>query len=117
MILNPLGVPSRMNLGQILETHLGWVALNGWYEADNERGKNATRRAVAAMVSTAPAEGVPVSTPVFDGAAVKGVDHALVEWEKEHIANGGRVRMDVDEKRRVGEQATGKVQLFNGRNR
>src|SRR6202000_1962107 len=30
VILNPLGVPSRMNLGQILETHLGWVAANGW---------------------------------------------------------------------------------------
>src|SRR5918999_2696 len=32
VILNPLGVPSRMNLGQILEAHLGWVAANGWYE-------------------------------------------------------------------------------------
>ncbi len=32
VILNPLGVPSRMNLGQILETHLGWVAANGWYD-------------------------------------------------------------------------------------
>src|SRR5205085_7381892 len=32
IILNPLGVPSRMNIGQILETHLGWVAANGWYD-------------------------------------------------------------------------------------
>ena len=32
VILNPLGVPSRMNIGQILETHLGWVAANGWYD-------------------------------------------------------------------------------------
>ncbi|MGH2780778.1 MAG: DNA-directed RNA polymerase subunit beta, partial [Thermoleophilaceae bacterium] len=32
VILNPLGVPSRMNLGQILETHLGWVAGSGWYD-------------------------------------------------------------------------------------
>src|SRR6202023_2414336 len=32
VILNPLGVPSRMNVGQILETHLGWVAANGWYD-------------------------------------------------------------------------------------
>jgi DNA-directed RNA polymerase subunit beta len=115
VILNPLGVPSRMNLGQILETHLGWVALNGWYDSDNDRGKNATRRAVARNGVDGAKPKVYVSTPVFDGAAVNDVDHALVQWEKEHIANGGRVRMDVDEKRRVGEQATGKVQLFNGR--
>ena len=55
-----------------------------------------------------------MSTPVFDGAAVEDVDRALVEWQKEHPA-GGRIRMDVDEKRREGEQASGKVQLFNGR--
>jgi DNA-directed RNA polymerase subunit beta len=115
VILNPLGVPSRMNLGQILETHLGWVALNGWYDGDNERGKNATRREVARNGVDGAKPKVYVSTPVFDGAAVQDVDHALVQWEKEHIAGGGRVRMDVDEKRRVGEQATGKVQLFNGR--
>jgi DNA-directed RNA polymerase subunit beta len=30
IVLNPLGVPSRMNIGQILETHLGWVAKTGW---------------------------------------------------------------------------------------
>ncbi len=115
VILNPLGVPSRMNLGQILETHLGWVALNGWYDSDIDRGKNATRRQVARNGVDGAKPKVYVSTPVFDGAAVQDVDHALVQWEKEHIANGGRVRMDVDEKRRVGEQATGKVQLFNGR--
>ncbi len=115
VILNPLGVPSRMNLGQILETHLGWVALNGWYDSDGERGKNATRRAVARNSVDGAKPKVYVSTPVFDGAAVEDVDHALVQWEKEHIATGGRIRMDVDEKRRVGEQASGKVQLFNGR--
>ncbi len=115
VILNPLGVPSRMNLGQILETHLGWVALNGWYDSDIDRGKNATRRQVARNGVDGAKPKVYVSTPVFDGAAVQDVDHALVQWEKEHIAGGGRVRMDVDEKRRVGEQATGKVQLFNGR--
>ena len=31
IVLNPLGVPSRMNVGQVLETHLGWVAANGWH--------------------------------------------------------------------------------------
>jgi DNA-directed RNA polymerase subunit beta len=115
VILNPLGVPSRMNLGQILETHLGWVALNGWYDGDSERGKKATRRAVAPNGVDGAKPKVYVSTPVFDGAAVTDVDRALVEWQKEHVASGGRIRMDVDEKRREGEQASGKVQLFNGR--
>jgi len=42
MVLNPLGVPSRMNVGQILETHLGWAALNLGYrigELLEEAGK------------------------------------------------------------------------------
>ena len=37
VILNPLGVPSRMNVGQILETHLGWAAAQGWYDDGTER--------------------------------------------------------------------------------
>src|SRR5688500_9780887 len=36
VILNPLGVPSRMNIGQILETHLGWAAAQGWYDDGTE---------------------------------------------------------------------------------
>ena len=44
VILNPLGVPSRMNLGQILETHLGWVAANGWYDDGSEAHKQTTRQ-------------------------------------------------------------------------
>jgi DNA-directed RNA polymerase subunit beta len=104
VILNPLGVPSRMNVGQILETHLGWAAAQGWYddgteayrEADAESGK---RR-------------VYVSTPVFDGATVEDVDNALVKWQDAHE---GRIRMDIDKSRRVGEQASGKMTLFNGR--
>ncbi|WP_203930735.1 DNA-directed RNA polymerase subunit beta [Virgisporangium ochraceum] len=47
IVLNPLGVPNRMNIGQILETHLGWVAKTGWADAPPD-----TR----------------VATPVFDGA-------------------------------------------------
>ena len=44
VILNPLGVPSRMNIGQILETHLGWVAANGWYDDGSEAYKQAQGR-------------------------------------------------------------------------
>ena len=39
VILNPLGVPSRMNVGQILETHLGWAAAQGWYDDGTEAYK------------------------------------------------------------------------------
>ena len=44
VILNPLGVPSRMNIGQILETHLGWAAANGWYDDGTEAYKQAAER-------------------------------------------------------------------------
>jgi DNA-directed RNA polymerase subunit beta len=111
VILNPLGVPSRMNLGQILETHLGWVAANGWYDD----GSDAYRQAHKGNGGAAGAHGAPkvyVATPVFDGATVTDVDAALVNWQDEHE---GRIRMDVDKKRRPGEQASGKVTLFNGR--
>jgi DNA-directed RNA polymerase subunit beta len=49
---------------------------------------------------------------VFDGATVEDVDEALVRWQDEHR---GRIRMDVDKSRRPGEQASGKMTLFNGR--
>ena len=55
---------------------------------------------------------VYVATPVFDGATVADVDDALAQWQREHK---GAIRMDVDENRRVGEKASGKLQLFNGR--
>jgi DNA-directed RNA polymerase subunit beta len=103
VILNPLGVPSRMNVGQILETHLGWVAAQGWYDDDSD----------AFRASKADASGrVYVSTPVFDGATVEDVDNALVKWQDAHE---GRIRMDVQKSRRQGEQASGKMTLFNGR--
>ncbi len=102
VILNPLGVPSRMNIGQILETHLGWAAAQGWYDDGSEAYKG----------SKTDNDRVYVATPVFDGATLEDVDHALVEWQKEHK---GAIRMDVDEKRRPGEKASGKLTLFNGR--
>ena len=56
IILNPLGVPSRMNVGQVLETHLGWAAKTGWLKKG---------------------ESVHVSTPVFDGAMEEEIKGAL----------------------------------------
>jgi len=104
VILNPLGVPSRMNVGQILETHLGWAAAQGWYDDGTEAYKEADAASGARRVY--------VSTPVFDGATVQDVDNALVKWQD---AYSGRIRMDIDKSRRVGEQASGKMTLFNGR--
>jgi DNA-directed RNA polymerase subunit beta len=104
VILNPLGVPSRMNVGQILETHLGWAAAQGWYDDGSEAYKEAHTNGGNKRVY--------VATPVFDGATVEDVDTALVKWQDAHV---GRIRMDIDKSRRVGEQASGKMTLFNGR--
>jgi len=115
VILNPLGVPSRMNVGQILETHLGWVAAQGWYD-DGSEAYSAAQSEVGngnGHGNVAGSSGrVYVSTPVFDGATVEDVDQALVSWQDEHT---GRIQMDVDKSRRPGEQASGKMTLFNGR--
>ncbi|MDN6426945.1 DNA-directed RNA polymerase subunit beta [Acidipropionibacterium jensenii] len=68
-ILNTHGVPRRMNIGQVLETHLGWLAKYGWHvDTDSDDPK------VKAMLETLPEDlyDVPaeslVATPVFDGA-------------------------------------------------
>ena len=104
VILNPLGVPSRMNLGQILETHLGWVAGNGWYDDGSDAYKEVQKNGGR----------VTVATPVFDGATVEDVDEALVRWAEDHGKDRG-IHFDVDMSERPGRRASGKVQLFNGR--
>jgi DNA-directed RNA polymerase subunit beta len=105
VILNPLGVPSRMNIGQILETHLGWAAAEGWYDDGTDAYKIAHGRG-----DERPR--VYVSTPVFDGATVSDVDHALLQWQNEHK---GRIRMKTAPEDREGIRASGKFTLFNGR--
>ncbi len=104
VILNPLGVPSRMNIGQILETHLGWVAGNGWYDDGTESYKNRAETR----------DRVYVSTPVFDGASVEDVDTALVKWAEEHGERRG-IDMGVDMDEIPGARASGTQQLYNGR--
>ncbi len=101
IVLNPLGVPSRMNVGQIFETHLGWAArglgqqiktaLRDWREANPDAKGGAMPEAVKERLKTVYGEtyvaeiearsadqivelasnlvtGVPIATPVFDGA-------------------------------------------------
>src|SRR4051794_31625687 len=103
VILNPLGVPSRMNLGQIMETHLGWVAGMGWYDDGSPAYKHAQSNGGR----------VHVATPVFDGATVEEVDEALVRWQQEHADRG--IEFDVDTSEREGRRCSGKVTLYNGR--
>ncbi|GAA2734197.1 DNA-directed RNA polymerase subunit beta [Pedococcus aerophilus] len=62
VVLNPLGVPGRMNVGQILELHLGWAASRGWEIAGNPDWA----KLIPEDARTAPA-GTRVASPVFDG--------------------------------------------------
>src|SRR6185437_644135 len=91
IILNPLGVPSRMNIGQILETHLGWAARHGGDDGEPQW----------------------IATPVFDGAIPEEVDQALIEWQDTNKA--GPIKFEVDRKGPSGARCSGKVRLFNGR--
>jgi DNA-directed RNA polymerase subunit beta len=65
IILNPLGVPGRMNVGQVLEMHLGWAAKTGW-QIDGESEEWQQRLTALGVGSAAP--NTRVATPVFDGA-------------------------------------------------
>ncbi|SEU37758.1 DNA-directed RNA polymerase subunit beta, partial [Nonomuraea wenchangensis] len=99
IILNPLAVPGRMNVGQVLETHLGWIAAHGWdisgiEEAWAERLRDKGFGQVEPRTN--------VATPVFDGAheeQILGLLHNTVP--------------NRDGQRMV--QPTGKAKLFDGR--
>ncbi|CAN2233088.1 RpoB DNA-directed RNA polymerase, beta subunit/140 kD subunit [actinobacterium SCGC AAA044-D11] len=98
VVLNPLGVPGRMNVGQILETHLGWVAKSGWKLEGNEPWQKDLREHGFA---DAPANS-KVATPVFDGAK-----------EEELIGLLSSTLPNKDGMRLVG--GNGKARLFDGR--
>jgi DNA-directed RNA polymerase subunit beta len=103
VVLNPLGVPSRMNIGQILETHLGWAAAHGVFA---ENGDSASSNGDGHAAS-------PIATPVFDGASETDVDQALIEWTKQNPDSP--IKFVVDPKRPEGRHCSGKVRLFDGR--
>jgi DNA-directed RNA polymerase subunit beta len=121
IVLNPLGVPSRMNVGQILETHLGWAAagigkqIAGAVEVYQNKGKSEDLRkklmevydephfadAIGKMsddelmeLGTNTSHGVPFATPVFDGATEKDIEY----WLK-----------------RAGLPTSGQMPLYDGR--
>ncbi len=91
IMLSPLGVPSRMNLGQILETHLGWAANQGWSEY-----KGSTKASKGANPNTL------VSTPVFDGADEDEIHEIL---RNVNPNRDGQQMIDED----------GKTKLYDGR--
>jgi len=103
VILNPLGVPRRMNIGQILELHLGWIAKQGWDL--NLHGAPADsdwkQRLIKIHADKAEAD-TNVATPVFDGAR-----------EDEIVGLLGSTVPNRDGNRMVGEN--GKANLFDGR--
>ncbi|WP_156409140.1 DNA-directed RNA polymerase subunit beta [Mycobacterium sp. Root265] len=97
IILNTHGVPRRMNIGQILETHLGWVAKAGW----NIEGSPEWAGKLPEGMLSAPADSI-VATPVFDGAQ---------EGELEGLLGSTLPNRDGD----VMVNAQGKAELFDGR--
>ncbi|MFT4189449.1 MAG: DNA-directed RNA polymerase subunit beta [Aeromicrobium sp.] len=99
IVLNPLGVPGRMNVGQVLEMHLGWIAKTGW-KVDEQTAEWARRLASIGM-SEAPANSL-VATPVFDGAREDEIQGLLASTRKTR-----------DGVRLVNGQ--GKARLFDGR--
>ena len=102
VILNPLGVPSRMNVGQLLENHLGWAAKWGWDDAEE---------------TDAVVEGpMHVATPVFDGATEREISDAIEKANRNlininHAKYGDKARDEfVPQLSR-----TGKTWLYDGR--
>ncbi|MBR2836323.1 MAG: DNA-directed RNA polymerase subunit beta [Coriobacteriales bacterium] len=100
VILDPLGVPSRMNVGQLLECHLGWAASHGWNDGGDEY--------------------VPgpfyVSTPVFDGATEDEIADVIRRANKNLIARAHNLYGDKTIEALVPQlNEQGKIWLYDGR--
>jgi DNA-directed RNA polymerase subunit beta len=97
IVLNPLGIPGRMNFGQVLESHLGWACRQGW----DVKGVAKWAEGMAKdLYSVEP--GTKVATPVFDGATKNQVTGLL---ENTLPGEGGKRLID----------GSGKARLFDGR--
>jgi DNA-directed RNA polymerase subunit beta len=114
IVLNPLGVPSRMNVGQILETHLGWAskelgnslkrllskenkaeAIRRWYRevfSDTAIWKSLQKSTDEELLEFAEGfrEGIPFATPVFDGAREPEIRHLL---EVAGLPHAGKINL------------------------
>jgi len=114
IILNPLGVPSRMNVGQVLESHLGYAARYGWKGLEVNEGVGTSGKGDGAMRKTRPrtTPAAWIATPAFDGAHWDEVEDAgkhptikKIIQDLNSDSADGNVQMQDD----------GKVQLWNGR--
>ena len=103
VLLDPLGVPSRMNVGQLLECHLGWAAANGWDMDDPDSKKYVPGP-------------IPVATPVFDGATADEVAEAIRRTNI-NLVNRARERFGehMDEQFVPQLNSFGKTTLYDGR--
>ena len=99
VILNPLGVPGRMNVGQVLEMHLGWVAKTGWDLSGLDEQWQKHLKNIGAEKG---APGTNLATPVFDGALEDEITGLLSST----LPNRDGVQL-------IGR--SGKAQLFDGR--
>jgi DNA-directed RNA polymerase subunit beta len=111
IILNPLGVPSRMNIGQVLEAHLGYCARWGW-DVEGKRVGNAPIRGTETKTRPNTTPSTFIATPVFDGAhwdeqAAAG-KHPTIKAILENLNPES-----VDGVRLI--QPDGKTTLYNGR--
>ncbi len=102
VILNPLGVPSRMNVGQLLENHLGWAAKWGWSDAEE------TDEVVEGPIH--------VATPVFDGATEIEISDAI-EHANRNLINIHRAKYGEMAREELVPQLSreGKAWLYDGR--
>ncbi len=101
IVLNPLGVPGRMNVGQVLETHLGWAAKSGW-KVESTGAKDGWQQRLADIGALEAPPNTLVATPVFDGAREDEITGLL-----------GSTLPNADGQRPVGEN--GKARLYDGR--
>ena len=103
VVLNPLGVPRRMNIGQILELHLGWLAKQGWdLDLAEDKSKADWKQRLIDIDAEKAEPNTKVATPVFDGAR----EDELTGLLGATLPNRDGVRMVKED---------GKASLFDGR--